>query len=247
MQADKEKPAATTAATFASLSDHQIAWPVEHERMQQQQLDTLRKSSVLMMEEHESVQQTLNEALSKSMTKNEQLAKDAARLTSQHNVVIVENSQLKDLVADQKSQIAQLMQQLSEAIPLVDHKAIVKNFERALSKTVAENLEMKDMVSGFCFFHLYARRKLILIFFFKKNVFTDQINCLQVNMVATGELLKKAEAEIAVFKAQKADTVDNKSAIETLQSQVHLLQAQVRATIQSAFKELAQSLSNSLV
>lgn len=66
-------------------------------------------------------------------------------------------------------------------------------------------------------------------------------------MVATGELLKKAEAEIAVFKAQKADTVDNKTAIETLQSQVHLLQAQVRATIQSAFKELAQSLSNSLV
>lgn len=154
MQADMEKPATTTAVTLASLSDHQIAWPVEHERTQQQ-LDTLRKSSVLMMEEHESVQQTLNEALSKSMTTNEQLAKDAARLTSLHNVVIVENSQLKDLVADQKSQIAQLMQQLSEAIPLVDHKAIVKNFERALSKTVAENLEMKDMVSGVFFICMY--------------------------------------------------------------------------------------------
>ncbi|XP_055918002.1 NF-kappa-B essential modulator isoform X2 [Eupeodes corollae] len=70
-----------------------------------------------------------------------------------------------------------------EYVTMLEHKRVVKDFERQMSAIVAENLQLKDM----------------------QNLYIDEINCLKVSLVAAEELQKQSEADIKFLKASDED------------------------------------------
>ncbi|XP_055848721.1 NF-kappa-B essential modulator-like isoform X2 [Episyrphus balteatus] len=71
----------------------------------------------------------------------------------------------------------------TEYVTTMEHKRVIKDFERQLSVIVAENLELKDM----------------------QQQYIDEINCLKVNLVAAEELQKKSDADIQFLKASDVE------------------------------------------
>lgn len=74
--------------------------------------------------------------------------------------------------------------QTQETIAIIDHQAIVKNLTDQLSHLMAENLDLNYM----------------------KSVFNDQVNCLQVNLASTEELLSQTHDDLN--QLQEPDVID---------------------------------------
>lgn len=153
---DKYKHKQAQLVSLTSFSDSLTTWLTEQgSNTQQQQL-------TVPIVDHEAVVQKLNEKLATIMAEKEVLSEKVTNYSvecSKLNVLLSETEKLQSSTANslakQKSLNAQMEEQRArneitndiETIPLAEHMVIVKNLERELSKTVADNLQMKDMVS----------------------------------------------------------------------------------------------------
>lgn len=89
-------------------------------------------------------------------------------------------------------------------------EALVQNLQIELSNAIAEKLEYEDM----------------------KKTYIDEIDCVQVNLVATEELYKATKAESMELKAANAtlekELAGLKSAMGILQEEMNVVKAQVK-------------------
>lgn len=112
------------------------------------------------------------------------------------------NAQLDDEVATAKT---------NEAKNRCDElKALVQNLQIELSNAIAEKLEYEDT----------------------KKTYIDEIDCIQVNLVATEELYKATKAETKELKAANAtlkqELAGLKCAMDTLREEMNVVKAQVK-------------------